>query len=63
VSDLIEIKAKTKTGVIQTFQVSEIIEIDGKPYRSCDQYQEMRDQIIHLGGRLSAIEAFIGNKE
>ncbi len=62
-SDLIEIKVKSKTGQINTLMVAEILEVNGKPYQSAEYTQEMRDQIIHLGGRVSAIEAFIGNKE
>jgi hypothetical protein len=62
VSDWIEIKAKTKTGVTQTFQVSEILEIDGKPYQSAEQTQDLREHVIHLDGRVSAIEKFISKE-
>jgi len=59
VSDLIEIKARSKSGVTQTFNVLEILEINGRPYHSSDAYDELRSHVIHLDGRLTAIETII----
>lgn len=59
-SELIEIKAKTKTGVIQTFHVAEILEINGKPYQSAEDTLAIREHVIHLDGRMSAVEAILG---
>lgn len=58
-SDLIEIKARTKTGVTQTFQVSAILEINGKPYQSAQDYSDLREHMIHMDGRLTALETII----
>lgn len=54
---MIEIKAKTRSGVIQSFHVEEILEIDGKPYRGMPE--DLRDAILHLEGRVVALENII----
>lgn len=58
-SDLIEIKARTKTGVVQTFSVSEILEINGKPYQSSQDFSDLREHMIHMDGRLTALETIL----
>jgi hypothetical protein len=58
-SDLIEIKARTKTGVVQTFSVSEILEINGKPYQSSQDFTDLREHMIHMDGRLTALKTIL----
>lgn len=57
--ELIEIKARTKTGVVQSFHVAEIIEINGKRYVSQEENEDLRTHLIHLDGRVSALEKII----
>lgn len=57
--ELIEIKAKTKTGLVQSFHVAEIIEINGKRYISQEETEDLRANLIHLDGRVSALEKII----
>lgn len=59
-SDLIEIKARTKTGSVQTFSVAEILEINGQRYHPPEDFEGLRDHLVHHDGRLTAIEAIIG---
>lgn len=58
-SDVITIKARTKAGHTQDFQVLEILEIDGKPYESPQETENLRSHMIHLDGRVSAIEKIL----
>lgn len=57
--NLIEIKARTKTGMVQSFMVTQIIEINGKRYIPQEETDDLRANLIHLDGRLSAIEKII----
>lgn len=57
--ELIEIKARTKTGVVQSFSVLEILEINGRPYQSREDTEDLRAHVIHLDGRVSAIESLL----
>jgi hypothetical protein len=59
-TDSIEIRAKTKSGTIQAFQVVEIVSIDGKPYLPAEGTEELKQHLIHLDGRLTAIERIVG---
>lgn len=61
-ADWIVVKAKTKAGHIQDFQVAEILEIDGKPYRPVDEIEAFKNHIIHLDGRVTALEAIVSGK-
>lgn len=60
---LITIRAKTKTGVIQEIQVAEILEIDGQPYRPASETEQIRQLVNHLGGRISTIEAILAGSQ
>lgn len=56
--DLISIKARTKSGETSTFQVLEILEINGRPYDSTTT-EELREYTVHLDGRITALEHLI----
>lgn len=60
--ELIEIKARTKTGNIQVFSVMQILEIDGKPYQSAEATEDLRTHLIHMDGRVSAIEKILSKE-
>lgn len=47
---MITIRAKTRSGAIQTFEAAEIIEIDGKPYSVASPTQELAERVAHLEG-------------
>lgn len=61
--NLISIQAKTKTGVVQTIQVAEIISIDGKPYQPAENVDALFQHFNHLSGRVAAIEAIVGSRQ
>lgn len=63
-SDLISIRAKTKTGVVQTIQVAEILEIDGKPYQPAGDLDALAQHFNHLSGRVDTLERlFAGHRK
>lgn len=51
------LRIKTKTGHITEMQVEELLEVDGKPFRTDDEFKDVRDAVIHLEGRVSALES------
>lgn len=53
------LRIKTKTGAITEMQVAELIEVDGKPYKSGDDFDELRCAVIHLEGRVATIEVLL----
>ena len=55
-SELINLKCKSKTGQVIDLQVSEILEIDGKAYRPAETDENIIQLVNHLSGRLSALE-------
>lgn len=59
-SELTTIKAKTKNGHIQDFQVAEILEVDGKPFQPAGDVEQLKSLVNHITGRIAAIEAIIG---
>lgn len=52
---MITIRAKTKTGNIQQFEVQEIIEIDGRPYSVSSPTQELTERVARLEGIAEAL--------
>lgn len=54
---MMTLRIKTKSGAITEMAVEELIEVDGKPYKSADEYQELRDAVMHLEGRVSGLES------
>lgn len=61
---LITVRARTKSGSIQEFNVLEILTIDGKPYQPMETVDELIQHVNHLSGRVDAIEAIVGgNRE
>lgn len=56
---LIEIRAKTKTGVIQSFNVAEIVSIDGRPYQSASDAASLLQHFNHLSGRVATLESLL----
>lgn len=59
-SDLITVKAKAPSGVIQEIRVAEIISIDGEPYE--EQNGTLRDSFCHLSGRVDALFQMLGEQ-
>lgn len=59
-SELITIKSKSKTGQVIEIQVSEILEIDGKPYRPAQADESIVSLVNHLSGRVAALESILG---
>lgn len=59
-SDFITIKSKSKTGQIIETQVAEILEIDGKPYRSSEVDESILQHVNHLAGRVASLETILG---
>ena len=59
-SELITIKSKSKTGQVIELQVSEILEIDGRPYRSAQADENLTALVNHLSGRVAALESIFG---
>ena len=53
---MITVTAKTESGAIMDFQFQEIVSVDGRPYEDAGS---MRDVIMHMQGRLEAIEAIL----
>lgn len=53
------LRFKTKTGAITEMVVGELLEVDGKPFKSGDDYQEVRDAVIHLEGRVQTLETLL----
>lgn len=58
-SQVIEIVAKTKSGVVQPFQVIEIISIDGRPYKATGDVEQLQQYVMHMDGRLTALERLL----
>lgn len=56
---LIEIRAKTKTGNVQSFCVAEIISIDGRPWQPAGDAEALLQHFNHISGRVAAIEALL----
>lgn len=56
--NLIEIKAKSRTGQVVTFQVTEIISIDGQPLTF--GAEDVRVQLLRISERLAALEQLAG---
>lgn len=56
------LKVKTATGSITEMRVAELLEIDGKPYRPEISSEAIRDAVIHLEGRVEAIETILSGK-
>ena len=56
---MITLVLKNKEDRLVTIHASEIVSIDGQPYKG--QATDFRDDLIHLGGRLAAVEAFIAS--
>lgn len=52
---MLTLKVRNKTGGIVDLNVDEIISIDGVPFKG--QATDFRDDLIHLGGRVSALES------
>ncbi len=61
--DLVVIKARTKSGFIQEFQVVEILEIDGKVYQSTVENMYLRDAVMHLSGRMEILEKTVFSQQ
>ena len=55
----INLRVKTRSGEFTTFQVEELLEVDGKPYRQGDETEYLTAQIAELRGRLTTIERAI----
>ena len=55
---LIEIKAKSKTGAVVTFHVLEILEIDGQPLAFGTD--DLRTVLAQIAERLAAVERHTG---
>lgn len=53
---LIEILAKTRSGIVQPFRVMEIISIDGKPYVSTQNLDLLVENLNDHERRLTALE-------
>ena len=56
---MITLKVKTKTGTITDMQVAELMDVDGKPFKSGEDFQEIRDAVIHLEGRVQTLETLL----
>lgn len=56
---MITLRIKTKTGHVSEMQVEELLAVDGQPYRGADDYQELRDAIAHLSGRVDTFETLL----
>lgn len=52
----ITIKYKTPSGHIDEFDVGEILEIDGRPYRSGTDFDGILVDVARLDGRVQALE-------
>ena len=61
-SDLITVSMKSKTGQVIDIQVMGIISIDGVPYRPMSAVDDLREHMIHLDGRVSAIESILAKE-
>lgn len=59
-NELITLKCKSKTGNIIETQVAEILEIDGKPYRSAETDENIIQLVNHLSGRVASLETILG---
>lgn len=59
---LINLKCKSKTGQVIDLQVTEIIEIDGQPYRPVGEVEQLTSLVNHLTGRIAAIENILGKE-
>lgn len=57
---LITLKLKSRSGQVNDIQVSEILEIDGVPYTPGGDVEALRSHVIHMDGRLTALERVIG---
>lgn len=60
---LITVKAKTKSGAIQDFQVVEIISIDGRPYTPAGDMEAILQTLNHLTGRMATLEAIVAGRQ
>lgn len=61
-SELVTIKSKSKTGQVIEIQVQEILEINGKPYRSSEVDESILQHVNHLSGRVAALETILGHQ-
>ena len=57
---MILIQAKSKTGSLITFEVSQIISIDGEPYTQ--SAGQLRDHLLVMEGRLQAVETILSSQ-
>jgi hypothetical protein len=61
--EMLNIQLKSKTGQVIQIQAMEIIAIDGIPYRPMNSVDELREHMIHLDGRVSAIESILAKED
>lgn len=54
----VTLSVKTKSGSIQEIQVEALVAVDGCPYGGVT-VDTLRDSLIHLSGRMQAIEAAV----
>lgn len=57
----IEVQARTVSGLVQSFRVSEILAIDGVPYRSPGDFGDLREHVVHVEARVQGLEAILGS--
>lgn len=53
---LIDLKCRSKTGQVVNIQVAELLEIDGRPFQPGGDVEQLRNHLIHLDGRVTALE-------
>jgi hypothetical protein len=57
----IVIKYRTPGGFVDEFEVGEILEINGRPYRSAEDFEGLVVDVATLSGRVQAVENLLAN--
>lgn len=60
---MIVLKIKTKEGDIVDLPVEELLEVDGKQYRSSEDNEFLTAQVARLAGRIDTIEVAIFGRQ
>lgn len=54
---MVTLRVKSKTGQVMDVAYDALISVDGVPYKA--SADDIRDAVLHLDGRVAAIESFI----
>ena len=54
---MINLKVKSKTGHMMDIQVTELLEVDGRPYSGIDQHTDCAERFAYLQGQLDVLRS------